>query len=318
MTIPPLTTIDETCAAILDVLLPHRRAEPDPGPGHRHDPTVCFADQMDQLRPFVAAGEPILFTVPGFPCKSPNPDKVLGHRPDLGEELALRFLDGLCDQVTAVYPPGARFLICSDGHVFSDLIGVPDHHVDEYMRDLRAMIADAGYRIDTLSLDDIYPDLDYQGQRQRLEAEYPQPLAELRAEVKGGGPGQRLYLGITRFLVEDRGDWQGTRSALQRESRQRAYGVIQRSRAWGELIADRYPRQVRLSIHPQPCGTPKFGIALLEIDNPWTTPWHSVTVRFPDGRYALMRHRDAAAIGRPVLRDDRPSHYVADQVRPRG
>ncbi|WP_436318709.1 L-tyrosine/L-tryptophan isonitrile synthase family protein [Streptomyces griseofuscus] len=43
-------------------------------------------------------------------------------------------------------------------------------------------------------------------------------------------------------------DWTGTRSALQRACRQRAYGVIQRGRAWGTLIAEHHPRAVRLSI----------------------------------------------------------------------
>jgi len=61
---------------------------------------------------------------------------------------------------------------------------------------------------------------------------------------------------ITRFLGEDTADHPGTRSALQRECRQRAYGVIQRSRAWGDLIAEHHPHGVRLSTHPQPIGAP--------------------------------------------------------------
>jgi len=79
--------------------------------------------------------------------------------------------------------------------------------------------------------------------------------------------------GMFAFAVEDTADFTGTRSALQRECRKRACGVIQRSRAWGDLIAEHHPRSVRLSIHPQPIGTPKFGIRLLDAPNAWTTPW---------------------------------------------
>ncbi|GHJ99637.1 hypothetical protein SY2F82_14350 [Streptomyces sp. Y2F8-2] len=105
------------------------------------------------------------------------------------------------------------------------------------------------------------------------------------------GTALALYRGITRFLVEDTADWTGTRSALQRACRQRAYGVIQRTRAWGTLIAEHHPRAVRLSIHPQPVGAPKFGIRLLDAPDAWTTPWHSAALRRSDRR---------AGRGRPV------------------
>ncbi|MBP2477343.1 pyoverdine/dityrosine biosynthesis protein Dit1 [Crossiella equi] len=301
-----------TCEAILGLLLPHRRAEPGDGYDGAAVATA-FAEQLDQIRTFVEAGEQVLFTLPAFPCKSPNHDKVLGHLPDLGELLSLRFLHGLAQRVRAVHPPGARFLICSDGHVFGDLIRVPDHHIDEYGETLRQMIAWGGFdSIGTFSLDEVYGEEDHTTKRRLLEEEFAEPVESLRAEVRAGGKALSLYRGITRFLVEDAGDFTGTRSALQRECRRRAYGVIARSRAWGDLIAAHHPRQVRLSIHPQPVGGPKFGIMLLDSPDSWLTPWHSVAVRHHDtDRYTLMKRVDAARIGEVVLREGRPSHYVA-------
>jgi len=97
---------------------------------------------------------------------------------------------------------------------------------------------------------------------------------------------------ITRFLGEDTADHPGTRSALQRECRQRAYGVIQRSRAWGDLIAEHHPHGVRLSTHPQPIGAPpSSGIRILDARDAWTTPWHSAAPRRTDGAWTLMQFR---------------------------
>jgi pyoverdine/dityrosine biosynthesis protein Dit1 len=45
-------------------------------------------------------------------------DKVTGHLPDLGEELALARLQTLCADIGAVYKPGAEITIASDGLLF--------------------------------------------------------------------------------------------------------------------------------------------------------------------------------------------------------
>jgi pyoverdine/dityrosine biosynthesis protein Dit1 len=64
--------------------------------------------------------EPIRMLLPGFPFKSPNmKDKVLGVLPDLGEELALKHLDGLCEKIKAIYEHGAECHITSDGLVYN-------------------------------------------------------------------------------------------------------------------------------------------------------------------------------------------------------
>ncbi|MFJ2862377.1 L-tyrosine/L-tryptophan isonitrile synthase family protein [Kitasatospora sp. NPDC087314] len=295
-------------AQILGLLLPHRRAS-DPGPDTRPE---HFPHQLAQLADFVAAGEPILFTLPGFPCKSPNPAKVLSHLPDEGERLSLTFLDGLCAEIGRRYEPGARILICSDGHIFGDLVHVPDDHIDEYSDALTAMIEREGLsHLATFDLRAVLGDLPFDDKRARVHAQYAPSVEELRELVLTDEETLRLYRGITRFLTEDTTGFTGTRSALQRDCRRRAYGVIQRSRAWGELIAAQHPRSVRLSIHPQPAGAPKFGIRLLEAADAWMTPWHSSVLHRPDGGWELLRSEDAAQLGRLVERDGRPSHYEA-------
>ncbi|WP_438270702.1 L-tyrosine/L-tryptophan isonitrile synthase family protein [Streptomyces platensis] len=297
------------CAEVLAALLPYRRTLDT---GHADTPDA-FPAHLRQLAVPVAAGEPIVFTLPGFPCKSPNPAKVLGHLPDEGERLALRFLDALCARIAAHHPPGARVVICSDGHVFSDLIQVPDRDIDAYADALRALIHDEGLtRLDVFDLRDVYGQrLSHDAKRSLVHERYAPDLETLRSLTRTDEPTRRLYQGITRFLFEDSVAFAGTRSALQRSCRRRAYGVMQRSRAWGELIAAHHPEAFRLSIHPQPRGSAKFGIRLLEAPDAWLTPWHSCVLEHADGRRELLHRAEGERLGRLVYRQGRPSHFVA-------
>ncbi|TJZ58954.1 pyoverdine biosynthesis protein PvcA [Streptomyces piniterrae] len=307
----PLTTAPETLptsisTAILNLLLPHHRTT-DRAPAA----AGAFPHQLRRIADFVRDGAPVVFTLPGFPCKSPNPAKVLGHLPDQGERLSLGFLDRLCGDIERIYPPGARVIICSDGHAFGDLIGVPDGHIDAYADELRLLIDQLGLaRLSVFDLRDILGDLPHDAKRAHLHQRYAPTPDDLRAEVRTDDKTLALYRGITRFLVEDTADYPGTRSALQRECRQRAYRVIERSRAWGDLIADHHPRCIRLSIHPQPIGARKFGIRLLDAPDAWTTPWHSAALHRSDGAWTLMPRARAAELGHLVQRDGRPSHFV--------
>ncbi|MFJ8435232.1 L-tyrosine/L-tryptophan isonitrile synthase family protein [Kitasatospora sp. NPDC094019] len=305
-TAPDQQTVARLSAEILDLLLPHRRAS---------DPDVDalpadFPLQLEQLADFITAGDPILFTLPGFPCKSPNLAKVLGHLPDEGERLSLTFLNRLAEEIGKLYEPGAKILICSDGHIFGDLIHVPDDHIDQYSDELTAMIEREGLtNLDTFDLRAVLGDLPFDEKRARVHAQYAPTKEELREQVLTDEETAKLYRGITRFLTEDTFGWTGTKSALQKDCRQRAYGVIQRSRAWGDLIAEQHPRSFRLSIHPQKIGVLKFGIRLLEHTDMWMTPWHSSVLHRPDGEWELIRSAEAEKVGRLVERNGRPSHY---------
>ncbi|MEU4256939.1 isocyanide synthase family protein [Streptomyces fradiae] len=303
--------VERVSQEIVRLLIPHRRTvEPDT---HLDKPDD-FPEQLRQIADFVGKNEQVIFSLPGFPCKSPNTDKVFGHLPDHGERLALRFLDSLCAEIGKVYAPGARVLICSDGHIFGDVIRVPDEHIDAYNDALLDMIHAEGLadHLDCFDLRDCYgPDLSYDEKRQKAAVTLGPTLEELRAEVREDEASLRMYRGITRFLVEDTAGWEGSRSALQRDCRRRAYEVILRSRAWSELIAESYPRNVRLSIHPQNRGSVKFGIRLLGAADAWTTPWHSVLLHRADGTWELMHRREAEKLGREVHQDGRPSHFEA-------
>lgn len=74
---------------------------------------------------FVRRGEKLEFCLPAFPCKSSNLDKVHGVMPDMGEQLALEHLHSFLEAIDEIYEPGAKLLVVSDGHVFSDCSEFP-------------------------------------------------------------------------------------------------------------------------------------------------------------------------------------------------
>lgn len=290
----------------------------------------CLAPHHPKIVSAINRGEPVTFVLPAFPGKSPNLAKVLGPLPDMAERRALEFLQHLCDRIRQFYPPGAKIILCSDGRVFSDVVGMRDENVTAYQKELSKIIVELGLTsVSTFNLEELYEGLSYNQMRVHLMKQHGEPLDSLKASVSRGGKSQdgspdcsendkeahRLYCGITRFLFEDAmfpGQRQ-SRTALQKECRTRAYEVIQRSKAWSELIEIRFPDAVRLSIHPQSCGAQKLGIRLAETTlrgDSWQTPWHGVAVAV-GGRFVLLKRAQAEMLGaRLIHREGRPSHYA--------
>ncbi|MEP9393218.1 isocyanide synthase family protein [Gordonia sp. VNK1] len=298
---------DQVAREILAVLLPRRRTTDDDGPTPDDWPV-----QLAKIRTAVERRIPIDFIIPGFPCKSPNPAKVAGTLPDEAERVALHVLNEICSQISHVHPPGARVTICSDGHVFTDIIGVDDETIVEYNDALVKMIADEGLsHLSTFDLREIWGDGDFAAKRHQLDTQWAPALDDIRADVKAGGNSARLLRGMTRFMIADTVDWAGTKSQLQKNAKQRAYQLIRFSTAWGNILDIHFPEAVRLSIHPQPRLSPKLGIKLIAPDDDiWTTPWHSVLVYDTSGRPRLTSHAEARAKYVPVHQDGSLSHFI--------
>lgn len=75
--------------------------------------------------------------MPAFPAKSGNYEKTHSHLPDFGEVESLRRLNEVAARIGEVYAPGAEFVICSDGRVFSDLVGVKENDVTDYAKEIK-------------------------------------------------------------------------------------------------------------------------------------------------------------------------------------
>src|SRR5262249_51937369 len=154
--------------------------------------------------------------------------------------------------------------------------------VTAYMRELQGLIDELGAEsLDIFSIDDAFDITDFEEQRQEMLLRHAISIEELHRLVKSGDPLLFTFNGVARFLFEDIFAIQGcrkTRNAIRSETKSLSYRVIQRSLAWSALIAERFPRAVRLSIHPHPPHSEKIGIYLVETLDNWLSPWHGVAV----------------------------------------
>lgn len=281
----------------------------------------CTSIHLPKIISSVESQKPVTFVLPAFPGKSPNTNKVLGPMPDLAEKLSLSFLGTLCERVKGIYSPGIKIIICSDGRVFSDVVGMQESNVTSYQAELDRLIDEMSLRdISTFNLDHVYKDLSFNQMRNELMKTYSKSSDFLKHKIRCGAKSgatseeieaNRMYRGITRFLFEDSlfPAQKRSRAAIQREAKSRAYELIRRSNAWSDLVEELFPAAVRLSIHPQVCGSKKLGIRLVG-NEPWMTPWHGVAMEVPDG-HILIKRSDAEKLGAKLIYDSlgRPSHY---------
>ncbi|KAH8657513.1 Pyoverdine/dityrosine biosynthesis protein-domain-containing protein [Tricladium varicosporioides] len=255
----------------------------------------------DRIYYYTSRELPCEFCLPAFPCKSSNPNKVMGSMPDRGEEMGLLKLHGFAREVEEIYPPGAKVWIISDGHVFSDCIGVGDDIVDSYTSKLvemnnRVSAEQVSNRVKFASLVDLFDlknsyeasnlaqDLNIPGINHYVdtcledEAELCRCIlmsgcqsdrAALRKKIDSGDPAiLALYRGFSRFMLEDLelhpATKNMTKSQRKKLSVKVSFEMIMRNQAYSNLVELLFPDHVRLSIHAHNNSGPKFGIQLFE------------------------------------------------------
>ncbi|WP_241480358.1 L-tyrosine/L-tryptophan isonitrile synthase family protein [Legionella norrlandica] len=147
----------------------------------------CLSPHLPKVISAVEKHKPVIFVLPAFPGKSPNPEKVLGPLPDFAERLALNFLGNLCQRIKKFYTPGIKIILCSDGRVFSDVVGMKESNVTAYQVELDRLIEGMSLRdISTFNLDDFYKDLNFVQMRNELMKSYEQSLDFLKHKVRNG------------------------------------------------------------------------------------------------------------------------------------
>ncbi|KAI1464293.1 Pyoverdine/dityrosine biosynthesis protein-domain-containing protein [Daldinia caldariorum] len=253
---------------------------------------------------FTSQGRRLELCLPAFPCKSSNTDKVTGKDPDRGEELALERLHGFVEAVEAIYSAGAKLWIISDGHVFSDCIGVNDKDVDAYCQKLIKMNREIGFRrgntdrVGFKSLVDLFelekynsslklakidsfdiPVINHHVQtwitteaelcRRLLMAGCQSQKSALRARIESQEAGVlALYRGFSRFMLEDLELHPFTRTMSRSKQKKLAskvaFEMIMRNQAYSNLVELLFPNHIRLSIHAHNNAGPKFGVQLFD------------------------------------------------------
>lgn len=274
---------------------------------------TCFAIHEAKISYFTSQNLPLHFILPAFPAKSPNSEKVLGALPDLGEEIALMTLENMCKELGTIYPPGASLTICSDGRIFSELVGVTDEQITLYVKKIKELITKLNLQhINIVNLEDLTSGASFDLQRQDLLEKYAEPLEDLQQRRKVNPEFQQLFNGIHRFISEDRKAVASdtTTSQIKKEAKTIALQVIQHSNAWTRFLLYIYPNSIRLSIHPYNSHNDKIGIQLTKATNNWITPWHGVIVLDTAG-YTLMKKSEAEQKGaRLVTENNQPYYYT--------
>lgn len=274
---------------------------------------TCMKMHEAKINYFTSQEKPVHFILPAFPAKSPNPGKVLGILPDLGEEIALAALEDMCKEIKNVYAPGAKITICSDGRIFSELVGVTDERVTNYVKGIKQLIEKLNLQfVEIVNLEDLMQGNSFDELRNKVLETYAEPLDELTTRLKSNAEFKNLFNGIHRFITDDRKALEPEKSAtkVKEESKLIALKVIQHSNAWTRFLTNIYPDAVRLSIHPYPSHSDKIGIRLTKATDNWLTPWHGVIVLGNEG-YVLMKKNEAEEKhARLISSNDQPYYYT--------
>ncbi|KAF1919205.1 Pyoverdine/dityrosine biosynthesis protein-domain-containing protein [Ampelomyces quisqualis] len=249
---------------------------------------------------FIVRNERIQMALPAFPCKSPSSRKVGGAAPDMAERIALRTLHQFAKEVKAIYSPGVTIWIVSDGHVFSDCIGVDDEVVSKYDKDLLATYqsmftsaedhecvrfrgltelffsnedAQAYFDPDWIDLFNIDHPIhskraaDVELARRIMMLGFQSSKEHFRKLIaEQHPPTLSLYRGQARFMQDDLSDPKFLAMSTKQKKKLSflvAAEMIARNQAYSNLLELLLPNFVRLSIHAHSNRGPKFGICLL-------------------------------------------------------
>lgn len=302
--------MNETVKSILTIFFDNRRVL------HTNNCSIdcktCYRRHARKIEYALIHNKPLVLILPAFPAKSANRDKTLSASPDFGEVLGLTQLNSLCQKIQALHSPGVTLVICSDGRVFNDLVLVSNDDVNQYQQGIIDIISKHRLsNLKTFCLDEVYPHFSHQQMRDALMQTYGEELSLLKSRLSVCETSKAQFNGIHRFLVEDqlvlRGDI--SKNKVRKYAKEAAYQVVLRSNAWSKLLQVYFPNAMRLSIHPQPCGSDKLGIHFIPTVNQWATPWHSVAL-YVNGAWQLVKKKQAEAMG-AILNND---HYILEEA----
>ncbi|KAI4172377.1 MAG: hypothetical protein LQ343_003636 [Gyalolechia ehrenbergii] len=288
---------------------------------------------MPVVEACVVKREPIRMILPAFPFKSPNrKDKTLGSHVDMGEELALMHLNGLCESIAEVYEHGANVVIASDGLVYNDLMGIEDGEVWDYGTGIRQIVQRKGlshisaFRIvdllghcntDRLTREEY---LIHAGcYRRELVARFGPRNFDSHAAVLDEEDTRMTYRGYIKFLTKD---LMYTKMAMEAQSQPSpkrrykeaienlAYQMITRGKAFAAAIEENCANYVRLSIHPS-SGKTKLSVPLIPPPpgGQLMTPWHSSVAVGADGTFRTVHAATVRDTHDLVYQDGRPHHF---------
>ncbi|PBP16616.1 hypothetical protein BUE80_DR012495 [Diplocarpon rosae] len=275
----------------------------------------------------VKSGGLLHLTLPAFPFKSPNSiDKVLGTLPDIGEEIALARLEGLCADLERKFCK-TQLSIVSDGLVYNDLLGVKDETVWKYGSALRELARRKFPHISFVRLNQLVSTGTEEAKtldeylatagmyRDQLVASHTPAGFDVKTHLEQDPSALMTYRGYIKFLETDLAYAEG-REGLSKKGRKKlneivAKKMIVRGTAFSNAVSSAFPNAVRLSIHPS-LNKKKLPISLFPgSNNNFVTPWHTASVIEMNGTIRLAHRSTLSADPKYelVTRRGLPSHF---------
>ncbi|KAJ5964570.1 Pyoverdine biosynthesis [Penicillium vulpinum] len=298
--------------------------------GHQKDVGTVFESLPEKLKINITTNQPVTMVLPAFPWKSPNQDKVLGDGADLGEELGLAKLNHLCEEISKVYPYGARLILICDGPVYNDLVGVPDDKYYDYGMELRKIAQEKHFSsIQFIRLTNLLrlgdgekiPKADYlhlvPACREKLMSPtYFDPRFDIDHELETNPDTKTTYESYFSRISEDIKWAKGFDPLLAAdpalyavEVSKRTKTMINRLIAYEAVINATLGKHIRLSIHPS-LGRNKISIPLLRQGDLFgDMPWHASVVVLPNGEIKTGNSREFRKIYEVVMRHGRPYYF---------
>ncbi len=298
-------------------LLTHLRKISEEPQIEKHVEAAVVAKFEDAIR----TGKPIQMYIPCFPAKSPNHvGKTLGPYPDMAERIAVERLSAVIDAMNRIHK--TELVIASDGRMFADTWWTSDSKVNIYRDELRAAIKSPQVKL--LDLNQYFPGLSPEQGRDKIMREYAPSVEEVKKSIETDPERKALYLAFIKFIEGDTPPDDPAlvglgSNAKKRLFKERAIEDIRRSDALNKFLVDYFVKEkkfIRLSIRDSVDTPDKIGINLLDSKEREfsVSPWHSVIVVFPDGRYEPMKRSEAEAKGyKLIYRNGRPDHFEAPQ-----
>lgn len=287
--------------------------------GFRLPPTVIDKYQeigkqklFNRLLEFVDKGQPIKFSMLGYPFKSGNRrDKVLGELPDLGETKSLDNFGYLGDRIKQVYEPGAVFSIISDGYIFNDVFQVPDLEVFKY----NEMVKDLSkcYPIKIYDAGDFYKSVGSMYEiREKVVSQFGITSEVLEKRILTDLNVNTLYRGMIIFMTEEFATKDfPSRSQREKFAKIKAREAMFRNEAYSALVQSEFKDHIRLSMHNSTNDGTKYSIQLIQGKYKYS-PWHSCLVVRQDGTLETIHRSEGVERGYELVNQDGRPYYFQE------
>jgi len=260
---------------------------------------------------YVENGEEMELIFPAFPFKSCSSKKVIGELPDLGEEILLRRLNALAQEISTHHTAGAVIRIVSDGVVYQELLQREGYIPYRYSLELRRMVSELGLtHVTAVCPFELLDPSSGVSEAKMTEEEYTARLPALHAEFNSHEvPGfdleealkteigtLRTYLGYTKFLeaelegqacIEMKDGKKVGKIAQTKARKAIAKKMLIAGAKFSDIVSKRYPTAIRISCHAHGNAGPKYAFDMLPGAPRAITPWHNVIMHKADGSFAV-------------------------------